>query len=72
MGDCDKGQKLFKKMCTQCHTIDEGGKNQTGPNLFGMFGRQSGQQEGFNYTDANKNKGELCCIFLILSFNDFY
>jgi len=27
-----------------------------GPNLHGLFGRQSGQVPGFSYTDANKNK----------------
>lgn len=28
-----------------------------GPNLHGIFGRKSGQAEGFSYTAANVNKG---------------
>lgn len=28
-----------------------------GPNLNGVFGRKSGQAEGFSYTAANLNKG---------------
>jgi hypothetical protein len=31
--------------------------DQVGPNLHGVFGRKSGQAEGFSYTAANVNKG---------------
>ena len=33
-----KGMKVFKK-CKACHTVDKGGKNKSGPNLFGVVGR---------------------------------
>ncbi|KAF3480527.1 cytochrome c [Arthroderma uncinatum] len=56
-GDAAKGAGLFKTRCASCHTLEKGGANKVGPNLFGLFGRKSGQVEGFSYTDANKDKG---------------
>ncbi|WFD38566.1 iso-1-cytochrome c [Malassezia japonica] len=56
-GDAKKGAGLFKTRCAQCHTTEKGGPNKVGPNLHGVFGRKSGQAEGFSYTAANVNKG---------------
>ena len=56
-GDMKQGAKLFKAKCATCHTINEGGPNKQGPNLFGVMNRQSGKVNGFKYTDANKNSG---------------
>lgn len=43
-GDAKAGAKFFKSRCTACHTIDEGGKNKVGPNLFGVFGGTAGKR----------------------------
>lgn len=43
--------------CAQCHNLKESEGNKIGPNLHGLFGRKTGQVEGFSYTDANKSKG---------------
>lgn len=56
IGDSKKGANLFKTRCAQCHTLGDGEANKIGPNLFGLFGRQTGAVEGYSYTDANKQK----------------
>ena len=55
--DIKRGAKIFKTKCSSCHTINEGGANKQGPNLFDIIGRKSGTVPNFNYTKANKNSG---------------
>ena len=47
----DAGKKVFAK-CASCHNADKGGKNATGPNLWGVVERPVAGHEGFNYSPA--------------------
>ena len=38
--------------CKSCHNFDNGGPNQTGPNLWGVIGRKPGTHPGFAYSSA--------------------
>ncbi|MFN3230979.1 MAG: c-type cytochrome [Alphaproteobacteria bacterium] len=49
--DLDDGAKSFRK-CTTCHTIDDGGANRVGPNLYDTVGASFGHIDGFNYSGA--------------------
>lgn len=50
-GDLDNGRRVFAR-CRACHTITEGGPDMTGPNLYGVFGREAGDKDGYNYSPA--------------------
>jgi cytochrome c len=54
--DLANGQSRFA-LCRSCHTIAEGGPNLTGPNLYGVFGRQVGTSPGYAYSTAVKSAG---------------
>lgn len=52
----DKGADVFKK-CAVCHTVEKGGPNKTGPNLWGIVGNKHAHLgAGFAYSDIFKSK----------------
>jgi cytochrome c len=55
-GAQDAGEKVFKRSCGACHTVDAG-KNKIGPSLHGIVGRKAGSVDDYKYSDANKNSG---------------
>ncbi len=63
-GDAEAGEGVFRQ-CQTCHVVvdDSGetlaGRNaKTGPNLYGVVGRQAGTVEDFNYGDDMVAAGE--------------
>lgn len=57
MVDVAAGEKVFAK-CTACHTIEQGGANGIGPNLWGVMGQPIGKHvAGFAYSAALSGKG---------------
>lgn len=53
--DLARGERSFKAKCASCHTIDQGGSNGTGPNLYATVGAAKQSHAGFNYSGALSN-----------------
>lgn len=66
-GDIAKGKRLAKK-CTVCHTLNKGGKNKLGPNLFGILGSSAASVKGYKYSKAMASSG---IIWDEVSFTEF-
>ncbi len=55
--DVAKGAEVFKK-CAACHTVNQGGANGIGPNLYATLGEAIAQGKGgFAFSDALKAVG---------------
>jgi cytochrome c len=55
-GDPAKGKVVFQR-CAVCHSVEKGGGNGLGPNLFGVVGRKAGTVANFSYSAAMKSSG---------------
>ena len=49
----EAGEATHKK-CVACHTVEKGGANKTGPNLWDIVNRPIASHEGFSYSAAIK------------------
>ena len=47
--DLANGEKQFRK-CKSCHTVNAGGKDGQGPNLYGIVGAPQARSDSFNYS----------------------
>ena len=55
--DMSAGEKVFAK-CSACHTIEQGGADGVGPNLYGVMGAAIGKHApGYAYSSALAGKG---------------
>ena len=54
--DLSNGEAKFA-VCRSCHTLNAGGDDMVGPNLWGVFGRKAGSKPGFSYSDDMKAAG---------------
>jgi cytochrome c len=51
VADTAVGERVFVTQCSGCHSV-EPERNRAGPTLHGLFGRQSGTLEGFDFSSA--------------------
>lgn len=54
--DASAGEKVFQK-CTACHSIEKGGANGVGPNLYGIMGKPHAAVAGFSYSESLSGLG---------------
>jgi cytochrome c len=52
-GDASRGEGVFKR-CAACHTVNQGGANGLGPNLWANMGAPIAHIAGYTYSDALK------------------
>lgn len=53
-GDPAHGKAIFAR-CQSCHSLEKGGPDIVGPDLWGLFGRKAGGRKGYSYSEALKS-----------------
>ncbi len=56
VGDAEAGKRIYI-YCQSCHTINEGGPNKVGPNLYGVAGNAAALKDGFSYSEPLSTAG---------------
>ena len=59
-GNVTAGNDTFDANCEGCHSVEEGGPDKIGPNLFGLFGATAGRRAlsfESRHTTAMKESG---------------
>ena len=56
LANSERGGAVFRK-CKSCHTVDKGGKNTVGPNLWNVLGQKKAGATGFGYSKALAGMG---------------
>ncbi|HCP82160.1 MAG TPA: cytochrome C [Octadecabacter sp.] len=77
-GDAEAGERQFSRQCVACHVVADAdgevlaGRNaRTGPNLYGIAGRQLGAVEGFRYGDSIVELGESGAVWTEEAFASY-
>ena len=53
--EMSNGERQFRRKCSICHNLAEGGVRRAGPTLAGLFGRRAGSVPGYVYSDTVAN-----------------
>jgi cytochrome c len=56
--DVAKGMAFVQQQCSACHSLNQGGANGVGPNLYGVVGGPMFGSAGFTYSGAVKAKAK--------------
>jgi cytochrome c len=56
VGDAKAGADVFRR-CAICHTVEKGGGNAIGPNLFAVVGRKAASLPDFQYSAKLQESG---------------
>lgn len=54
--DLSNGARQFRR-CQSCHTLNEGGRNSVGPNLYGIIGQPAARVAQFSYSSQLSDAG---------------